>query len=1031
MTGMPMIQTRSSKNRKSPSIELRGWGTLLVALLFGLAAVQDIRAAETKKSAAKPTTGADLIIENGSSAVVSVLIRHYGPDTERENLGIRLKIPYSGEQTEKTVGTASFGANAVFPQALRPGRNIIYLRPIGEYSDKPPKSFEVHIKPQEGGWNVYSRTFSVRDEDFGIAESEKTSEPPPGTTEANERARVLLRQLEAMKEAIKARAGQVPCDRASSKFSRHEFALRALRSELLAARNSMPPLSRLEAISKRVGDAMRRARLSRGFLKDGVRISEGLSRSLCAAAAADGEPQSADLLSELREILRKQDSKAGAWLAGIKKEHRVLLAARSSLKELLSAHAATSRDELLAKTKSYKDRYKEIETEAQKRLDKFNTEKDNIRAIHTIKFTAKRLLATIKSTVASDASVPPENMEKSVGTDLYLKGRELLSEIETVASNVDHCRSQTLIEVFTLFRLFKESSGFLETFERSALASNRATNLVGTEIDWILREAEADANAIAKAAGAAERCKPADKDEGDRTAADETEEDKAEGDGKVPGKPPVGADREKPADADTAGTGDDGKPPASPTREPRTAAPGPDKTGPDDGDKPKVKTAACDAEKSKVDEASAQIASGALATADARLNGVDIARCPDLAPLVSNNREIIQGLVDRLVAQGQAALDACNLKDPSRDRIRSLPPSPKRDALIAAWDRAYATERDARALIHEAITLNKGGQLKEAAAKLRAAQSVPPYCPDTRTRLVSAIATIEGRIADAGAARIREMVTACNFRESRPLIESLPKGPRRAALVALWNRFRRDEIEARKLIRTALSLNETGQTERARSRLREARGRARCESTIAKIGSIGTGIRKAETAANQSCSDAFGRAHAVMRKSGYKTYVCECDTGYRWNDTSKTRCVRVTGCEEYGTGYRLGPVQSDGKAYCIPDQATADAWCNQNSKGSGWYAVNINDKGTYSCRLSPAGANAWCAGLHPRGGWSVRQQRDGSWTCHGPRKRVARPRGGRRRGGCPKGYVLSKTGKCVTLGQILFGTLKDAPYLGR
>lgn len=263
---------------------------------------------------------------------------------------------------------------------------------------------------------------------------------------------------------------------------------------------------------------------------------------------------------------------------------------------------------------------------------------------------------------------------------------------------------------------------------------------------------------------------------------------------------------------------------------------------PIDPGKAQVQVPDCEAEKSELEAASSRIDAGDLAGAGSALSAIDVAACPELDPLVAASRSRIAELADRLIAQGRAALESCDLKNAIRERILALPASAKRDALAEEWKGAYAHERAARDLIRQAIALNKNGQLPAATAKLHEAQGIPPYCASTRTKLAGAIAKADGRMADAEAVRITEMVRACNFKDSRALIKNLPESARRAELVDLWNRSRNAEIDARRLLKTAMSLKDAGQVQSARTKLAEARGKARCKSTLARIDTLGKGL---------------------------------------------------------------------------------------------------------------------------------------------------------------------------------------------
>ncbi|PHP64774.1 hypothetical protein CSC94_22500 [Zhengella mangrovi] len=471
-----------------------------------------------------------------------------------------------------------------------------------------------------------------------------------------------------------------------------------------------------------------------------------------------------------------------------------------------------------------------------------------------------------------------------------------------------------------------------------------------------------------------------------------------------------------------------------------------------DDDRDDVTTGGCEAKASGLDAAVARIDQGDLAGAEGILTDMDVADCPDLGAKVRAVRTRIDERADELIAQGQAALDACEMKSDARDRVLALPPSPDRDALAAKWQDAFTNEKNARDLIRDAVRLNKGGQVKEAAEKLRAALAIPPFCEATRTKLVNAIAKLESRINDVETARIREMIAACLFKESRSLIRNLPHGPARQELANLWNNARDTEIEARKLIQTAGELMKEGELVKSKNRLQDALDLALCENTIARIGTVSSSLSEAELASDRTCANRFGHAHAKRLQDGNNRQSCECDEGYRWDGALGTRCVEEKRCR---AGYQPVTAQSDGKSYCVPSQHTANAECAKRHGGQAYTGVNITERGTFDCRPSQAVADAACnranggsgyravnirddgradcvAATHAAAsntcrkvhgqGWTAFRNRDGSWACAGPGKPAAKS------GRQPQGGGKPKDQKCES-GHIWWGRcLSESEY---
>ncbi|MEX3011909.1 hypothetical protein [Hoeflea sp. TYP-13] len=85
---------------------------------------------------------------------------------------------------------------------------------------------------------------------------------------------------------------------------------------------------------------------------------------------------------------------------------------------------------------------------------------------------------------------------------------------------------------------------------------------------------------------------------------------------------------------------------------------------------------------------------------------------------------------------------------------------------------------------------------------------------------------------------------------------------------------------------------------------------------------------------------------------------------------------------EYGSGYSAGKVGEDGSFFCLPNRATANAWCNKNNKGGGWVATKVRYNGTFNCQLSKAGRNAACRRDYGSGYYAGKARKDGSYNCY-------------------------------------------------
>ena len=83
-------------------------------------------------------------------------------------------------------------------------------------------------------------------------------------------------------------------------------------------------------------------------------------------------------------------------------------------------------------------------------------------------------------------------------------------------------------------------------------------------------------------------------------------------------------------------------------------------------------------------------------------------------------------------------------------------------------------------------------------------------------------------------------------------------------------------------------------------------------------------------------------------------------------------------------GYVRRNFQEDGRFFCIPNKAAADAWCRDNNEGSGWSASAIKADGRHGCNQSTAGqrADAMADCRRQHGDRLIRVfKSNGEWRC--------------------------------------------------
>lgn len=292
-------------------------------------------------------------------------------------------------------------------------------------------------------------------------------------------------------------------------------------------------------------------------------------------------------------------------------------------------------------------------------------------------------------------------------------------------------------------------------------------------------------------------------------------------------------------------------------------------------------------------------------------------KCPGVQERVDKGVAKIDTLINAKtkIASAIAACDANKMASYSGQMKSLSSPHPMMAALIARLDRIVPKVSKASAAYERAKPLYRQGDLAQARAALTEAQAAlralggDPGCADLGGKIASGLDKITR--LDTALGRADAAIKSCSL----------------------------DEIDA---LHRQFSANQTHILIRKKAQDLAA-AKTRCG-----------------TAPDESCRAQFGPAHANKEQSSYKTNVCDCDAGYRWN-RDKTRC--------------------------IPNQKTANAWCGAHNKGSGWFAKNIKADGSYICRQNQAGRNAVCRQLNPRQHvYAGAMRADGSFACHKTRK---------------------------------------------
>ena len=85
--------------------------------------------------------------------------------------------------------------------------------------------------------------------------------------------------------------------------------------------------------------------------------------------------------------------------------------------------------------------------------------------------------------------------------------------------------------------------------------------------------------------------------------------------------------------------------------------------------------------------------------------------------------------------------------------------------------------------------------------------------------------------------------------------------------------------------------------------------------------------------------------------------------------------------KDFGEGHTVGEILENGRFFCIPSRAVADAWCAAHN-APGYTAVHIDARGGFGCMPDKQTANAWCNNNNRGSGWYAGEiNAEGNFDC--------------------------------------------------
>ncbi len=116
---------------------------------------------------------------------------------------------------------------------------------------------------------------------------------------------------------------------------------------------------------------------------------------------------------------------------------------------------------------------------------------------------------------------------------------------------------------------------------------------------------------------------------------------------------------------------------------------------------------------------------------------------------------------------------------------------------------------------------------------------------------------------------------------------------------------------------------------------------------------------------NQACQTNFGPAAVMNSSNADGTYTCSCAKGFHWKpnaEGSDRTCISTKDANKIaqkqnnqwckknsGSGYYAGPMNKDGRYWCLPTRKTANARCRQLNPGTNSYAGKVRHNGSHNC----------------------------------------------------------------------------------
>ena len=141
-----------------------------------------------------------------------------------------------------------------------------------------------------------------------------------------------------------------------------------------------------------------------------------------------------------------------------------------------------------------------------------------------------------------------------------------------------------------------------------------------------------------------------------------------------------------------------------------------------------------------------------------------------------------------------------------------------------------------------------------------------------------------------------------------------------------------------------------------------------------------------------ACKKDYGPNAVAKPASGESRGVsCDCRSGYQFSKDKNGNHVCMSNANiaraeqnelnancrnQSGRGYYAGPRDKQGNYYCLPDKATANAWCRNNGGGSGSYAGKIQRNGGFKCysKSAPVARSRPSGNTNPRRTYSQGQR---------------------------------------------------------